>query len=145
MTKKEILRKVWLIISWLCVLNITKKFLLGNLDTFSSVIILIFWAMYVLNLILDIVLKVIYKINDYKTYKFLTEGFNGLQVLHKIRYRLYFTGNKKKIEEYSKKIESLGEDILSLGEAFISSNFIGEQHVNSVKEMLKQTKEMMEN
>lgn len=145
MTKKEILRKVWLIISWLCVLNTTKKFLLGNLDTFSSVIILIFWVMYVLNLILKIVSKVIYKINDYKTYKILTNGFECLHILHKIRYRLYFTGNKKKIEEYSKKIESLGEDFLSLGDAFISSNFISESHINSVKEMLNQTKEMMEN
>ena len=41
--------------------------------------------------------------------------FNHLIKLHKERYKLYFSGDKEKIETYSEKIEFVGKKLLELG------------------------------
>lgn len=145
MTKKEVLRKVWVVFSWLYLFYMTVKFLLGKADSFTSVCIFICWSIWALNLILSIVLKVMDKVNDYKTYKSLVKGLEYLQAVHKARYKLYFTGNKEEIEEYSTEIERYGRAMLDVGEHTISSNLLSKKHINNVTEILDQTKEMMTN
>lgn len=145
MTKKEILRKVWLVFSWLYLFYMTAKFLLGKTDSFTSVCLFICWSIWALNLILHIVSKIMDKVNDYKTYKSLVKGLEYLQAVHKERYKLYFTGDKEKIEEYSTEIEKYGRAMLDVGNCAISSNVLSKKHINNVKEILDQTKEMMTN
>lgn len=145
MTKKEILRKVWLVLSWLYLFYITAKFLLGKADTLTTVCMFICYSISVLYFIVLIISKIIHKVNDCKIYKSLEKGLEYLQAVYKERYKLYFTGDKEKIEEYSAEIERYGNAMLNAGESAISNNLLSKKHVTNVKEILNQTKEMIAN
>lgn len=75
----------------------------------------------------------------------MVKGLEYLQTAHKARYKHYLTGDKEKIEEYSTKIERFGRAMLDVGEHAISSNLLSKKHINNVREILDQTKEMMTN
>lgn len=145
MTKKEILRKVLVIFYWLCLFYVSVKFLPGKADSFTCVCIFICWSILALILILIIVSKIMDKVNAYKTYKSLIKGIEYLQAVQKARYKLYFTGDKEKIEEYSTEIERYGRVMLDVGKNAISSNLLSKKHINNIKKILDQTKEIMTN
>lgn len=143
MTKKEVLRKVWLVFSWLWLFYITVKFLLGKADTFSIVCMFVCYSLLTLNLILSIVLKIVKFIGSYKLYKTYTNGLTYLKAVHKERYKLYFTGSKEKVEEYSAEIERYGTAMLEAGESAISNHLLSQKHTQKVQEILEQTKKLM--
>lgn len=143
MTKKEVLRKVLGVFFWLYFLHLIAKLLLGKADFFTSACVFLCWSILALNLILIIVLKIEIKVKVYKLYKFLVKGFEYLQAVHKVRYKLYFTGDKEKIEEYSTEIERCGRIILNVGEYEVSNNVFSKKQLNEVIEILDQTKEIM--
>ena len=63
--------------------------------------------------------------------------------LHKERYKLYFSGDKEKIETYSEKIEFVGKKLLELGELLISNKLTSKNNKIKLKEMMKKTKKLM--
>lgn len=139
MTKKEILWKVCLVFFCLYLFYMTAKFLLGKADTFTIVGI----SILSLDLIVLIIGKIMDKVNEYQTYKSLVEGLEYLQAVHKVRYKLYFIGDKEKIEEYSTEIERYGNAMLNVGKTAISSKLISKKHVKSVEEIINQTEKLM--
>ena len=150
MTKKEVLRKVLGVFFWLYFFYLTAKLLPGKADYFTSACMFLCWSilalkliLLALNLILIIVLKIEIKVKAYKLYKFLVKGFEYLQAVHKVRYKLYFTGDKEKIEEYSTEIERCGRIILNVGEYEVSNNLFSKKQVNEIIEILDQTKEII--
>ena len=143
MTKKEIARKVWYGFSWVWLIYITVKFFLGIATTSNIVCMVICYSIYGLLLISEIALKIIQKVNDYKTYKSLVNGFEYLQAVHKARYKLYFTGDREKVEEYSAEIERYGNAMLDVGKAAISNKLLSKKHIESVEEIISQTEKLM--
>ena len=143
MTKKEIARKVWCGFSWVWLIYITVKFFLGTASTSDIVCMVICYSLYGLILISEIALKIIQKVNDYKTYKSLVNGFEYLKAVHNARYKLYFTGDREKVEKYSAEIERYGNAILDFGKAAISSNLLSEKHIKSIEEIIRQTENLM--
>lgn len=139
MTKKEIARKVWLAFSCVWLFYITVKFFLGKADTFSTICMFVCYSSLALTLILTIVLK----INAYKTYKSLVNGFEYLQAVHKARYKLYFTEDREKVEKYSAEIDRYGYALLAVGRTVISDNLLSKKHIKNAKEILNQTEKLM--
>lgn len=144
MTKKEILRKIWVGASWLWLFYITIELILGKADTFTTVCMFLCYAVWTLNFILSIVLKIFTKVSDYKLYKKYTEGFNYLKAVHKARYKLYFTGNNEEIESYSEEIQRYGSAMLDVGESIASKNTLTKKQNKKVHEIIEQTKQLME-
>lgn len=143
MTKKEILRKVWYVLSWLCLFYITVKFLLGKANTFSTIYMSICYSILALYLILSAIQKIVEKLDNYKAYKAYEKGFEYLKSVHKARYRLYFTGTSQEIEAYSAEIERYGNAMLNVGEDYISNNLLSKKHIKRVKEILDQIPKLM--
>lgn len=139
MTKKEISRKVWLVLSFGWFFYITIKFLMGKADIFSTICMFVCYSYLALILILNIVLKIL----QYKTYKFLVNEFEYLQAVHDARYKLYFTGDREKVEEYSAEIERFGNVLLDVCKTAISSNLLSKKRIKNVEEIINQTKKLM--
>ena len=147
MTKKEIVRKVYLVFSWGFIFYITIRFLMGKLDIFSTIFMFVYYSIFALDLILSIVFKIKQKVNEYKMYKSmyksLLDGFVYLQTVHKERYKLYFIGDREKVERYSTEIERYGNIMLDACKSAISYNLVDEKHMESVEKMIKQTEKLM--
>lgn len=139
MTKKEMLRKVWSVLSWLSIFYVTLKFFFGKADTLST-LCMIGLALY---LLLIAIQKTVEKFANYKVYKEYQKSFAYMKALHKTRYKLYFTGTIKDIEAYSAEIERYGSAMLNIGEVYISNNLLSEKQKTKVKEILDQTRELM--
>lgn len=139
MTKKEIARKVWLAFSWVWFFYITVKFFLGKADTFYTICMFVWYSLWALDLITIIVSRIIY----YKTYKALVNGFEYLKTLHKIRYKLYFTGDREEVEECSAEIDKYENILLDAGRTAISDNLLRKKHIKSVEEILNQIERLM--
>ncbi len=142
MRKKEVLRKVLLAFFSLLLFYTTIKFLLGKADIFSTIFMIVCYSLLALILILSIVFKIIKKVINYKSYKIYEEGFYYLKAIHKIRYKLYFTGTSEDIETYSAKIEHFGNVLLDIGEDYVSNHKLSQNQCDSIKEMLKKIKRM---
>ena len=142
--KREILRKVSLVFSWLWLFYVTIKFVLGTADTFSTVCMFLCYSVWALNLILSIILKIVQKVSDYKLYKTYVNGFNYLKAVHKARYKLYFTGNSEEIETYSEEIERYGATMLNVGESLVSNAKLNRKQSQKVSEILEQTRNLMQ-
>ena len=143
MRKKEVLRKVLLVFSWLWLSYITVKFLLGERDVANIICMCICYSIWGLNLILSIVTKILHIVGSYKLYKECKDGLEYLKAVHAARYKLYFTGTKEKVEEYSAEIERYGTALLNVCEGSISDNSLSKKHTQKVKEILNQTKNLM--
>lgn len=145
MTKKEILRKVLLISSCSLLFYIAVSFLLGKE---IIIYICIFCFTFALYLILIVVLQIHYMITYYKLYKICKDLLEVLKALHRERHKLYFTGTKEQVEEYSTLIEEseeLGTCLMNICEYFISNNLLSKKHAKKIEEILNQTKMLMKN
>lgn len=143
MTKKEVLRKILLVFSCLWLSYISVKFLLGERDIFNIISICICYSILTLDLILRVVFKILHIISSYKLYKYFKSGLEYMKAVHTERYKLYFTGTKEKVEEYSTEIEKYGTLLLNVGQASISNNLLCKKHTQKVEEILKQAKILM--
>ena len=143
MTKKQILRKVWVVFSWVWLFKVTVEFLLGKADTFSTVCMFVCYSIWSLNLLVIVVCKVIEKVTNYKAYKQYEEGFKYLEAVHKARYKLYFTGTSKEVETYSEEIERYGNAMLNEGQNKVSNNKHSKTQTKKVQEILNQTRKLM--
>ena len=114
MTKKEIVRKGSLLISFVWLFYITIKFLMGKADTFSTICMFVLYSFWALKLILSIVVKITEKVKEYIRYESLVNAFEYLQAIHKERYKLYFTGDREIVEKYTDEIEFYGNALLEI-------------------------------
>lgn len=143
MTKKEVLRKVWAVIFYLWLFYITLQFLLGKVNIFSMILISVFYIAIALYLISIIIFKIVKIVDSYQLNKTYKNGLEHLKALHKKRYKLYFTGDKEKVEEYSAEIESYGTTLLESGASAISNNLLNQKYSQKLQEILEQTKNLM--
>lgn len=146
MTKKEILRKTWTVLSYLYLFYITVKFLLGKADIFSMICMFICYFAISLNVISGIILKIVKVtkiVNCYRLYKTYKDGLEYLKAVHKERYKLYFTGSKEMVEEYSSEIERYGTILLNSIESVLSDHLLNKKYSQMVQEILEQTKNLI--
>lgn len=125
----------------------TIKLLCGKLSSIGKITLCICYGMiaFLLIYILLIILKneIREKIYINKACMKFEGVFNHLIKLHKERYKLYFSGDKGKIETYSEKIEFVGKKLLELGELLISNKLTSKNNKIKLKEMMKKTKKLM--
>ena len=139
MTNKEVLRRGCLVFGEVCFIYVSVKFALGKASTFETMLMATCDFVLVLNLITSIISKIV-EIVLYKSYR---KRLEYLENLHKIRYKLYFTGSKEEVEEYSTKIENYGTILLKGGKEAISKKLLRKKHSQKVQEILKQTEKLM--
>lgn len=140
MTKKKVLRKVLSVISWLTLAYLSIRFLIGDLDTFSTVCLIICYVSMALNITVTVCCKAMY----FKQYKTFLEGYNYLKTVHNARYKLYFSYDKEKIEVYTQEIHRYGESLLSVGNYYIDNKIFGEKKLKRIQEIIDKTKELMQ-
>lgn len=143
MTKKEIIWKVWFVHSCLWIVCTTVKFFLGMADIVSTICMFVCYSVLALHLILNVTTKIKRKFNEYILYKSLVNGLEYLKYVHKKRYKLYFTADREKIEEYSAEIDRYGNVLLNNGRTVISDKLVGKKHIQNVEEILNQTEKLM--
>lgn len=139
MTKKKILWKV-------LGLFFAVVFYLGLVNAGFGIInaVIIVCMLYAFLIPLDIVAyKIISKVSIYRFYKQYETSFERLNSFHKLRYKLYFTGTKKEVEEYSEAIESIGNLMIEFGEEYISNNMLSKKQKKRVKKILCETRTLM--
>ncbi len=143
MTNKEVLRRGCLVFGEVCFIYVSVKFALGKASTFETMLMATCDFVLVLNLITSIISKIVEIVNSYSLYKSYRKRLEYLENLHKIRYKLYFTGSKEEVEEYSTKIENYGTILLKGGKEAISKKLLRKKHSQKVQEILKQTEKLM--
>ena len=125
----------------------TIKLLCGKLSSIGKITLCICYGIiaFLLIYILLIILKneIREKIYINKACMKFEGVFNHLIKLHKERYKLYFSGDKEKIETYSEKIEFVGKKLLELGELLISNKLTSKNNKIKLKEMMKKTEKLM--
>ena len=143
MKKAKGLLKVWLIFSWISLIYVTVKFLLGKADTFNTILVFGCWSVIIFNMILDVIAKVMNKVNDYRAYKQFVERLRVLRILQKNMHINCYAGNKEEVKSISTKIEEHGTSILEFGEYCIQRNVLSKRHIEEVQEMLAEVKNLM--
>lgn len=144
MTKKKVLHNVLSVISWLTLANLSIRFLLGELDTFHTVCLMIVYSILLLCLIIVIASKITSKMVYRKECKALKKEYNYLKEVHQERYKLYFSNDRKKIEMYSEGIQRYGEALLSIGEYYLSKDGFNEKQRSEIEEIVDKIKELMQ-
>lgn len=146
MTKKKVLRKVLSVIYWLMLAHLNIRCLLGDLDTFLTVYLIICDVIMVLNIniVVTVCCKIIFKAIYFKQYKEFLEGYHYLKDIHNERYKLYFSSDKEKIGVYTQKIQSYGELLLRVGNYYINNKTFSKKKTQEVQEIIDKTKELMQ-
>ena len=78
-----------------------------------------------------------------KGYKVFEIWFDYLKNIHRERYKLYFSDDKKKIEIYSAIIECIGDYLLYLGKLLSSEKRLNKKKRIKLEEMMKETERLM--
>ncbi len=145
--KKGIFRKFGLglcyIFSCIWLIYTSIKFLLGKVSIEETIGIMICICVFGYLLMKTIFIKIENKYLDCKIYNNLMYLFKYLQNLHSMRYKLYFTGNRKEIEKYSILIEQYGNNILDVGNLAISEKWLTSKQQEDIENILMQTKKLM--
>ncbi|MGN1301840.1 MAG: hypothetical protein ACI4U9_04905 [Clostridia bacterium] len=139
MKVKKVLRKVWSVLYWIAVCDITLRFIMGKADVMCIIAVCITYAGFLLNGILSLV-KII---STYKAHKVYKEGYDYLKAVHKARYKLYFSGDKEEIETYSKEIERYGNILISIGEDRMKDAKLSKKIRKEIQEIIDGTKKLM--
>lgn len=139
MTKKEVLRTIWVVVSYGSFFGITVEFLLGKADTLTIILMIIGYAM----IALCIILKIVNIVASYIVYRDYRKDLEYLKDLNKQRYKIYFTGNKERLEEYSAEIERYGRNILNSGESHISQTSLTKKYSQKIQEILEEVEEII--
>ena len=77
----------------------------------------------------------------YREYK---EAFEELKQYHKMRYKLYFGGEKSEIDTYTQGIEELAQVLLDVGEDFIQQKNFNKKKKEEIKQIMEETKKLIE-
>ena len=139
MKVKKVLRKVWSVLYWIAVCDITLRFIMGKADVLCIIAVCITYAGFLLNGILSLINLII----TYKAQKVYKEGYDYLKAVHKARYKLYFSGDKEEIEIYSKEIERYGNVLISIGEDRMKKEKLSKKLRNEIQEIIDGTKKLM--
>ena len=137
--KKEILFKCWFIISICNWIKMTISALQGKTGSMETYIVLLANSI----IILYIITKIIRKIYDNKHYREYIRGIKYLESVHKMRYELYFKGDKSKIREYSAEIDIYLKSMLYLFNYYVDKKKYGEKRTKRIKEILEKTESIM--
>ena len=140
MKKRKITRGICLIYTLGWLFYITIKFLMGKASNFSIICMFIGYSLWIFLLIL----KIREKVEEYKTYKCLVNCFEHLQTVHKELYKLYFTGDREKIEQCSTEFKEKGILLIEICKLFTSNNLLSKKHIESIEKMTNQTEKLME-
>ena len=145
MNKK--IRAIICLCSFTMVAIYTIELLLGKLNFIGKMTLYICYGMYVFVIIYNLLI-VLQKTSENKkwynkSYNIFEIGFNHLKDIHQKRYKLYFSGDKKKIEIYSTKIAVLGKELLQLGEILSSKKRLNKKKRIKLEEMMKETERLM--
>lgn len=139
MKVKKVLRKIWSVLYWIAVCDITLRFIMGKADVLCTIAICITYFGFLMNGIAWL-FKVI---TTYKTHKVYKEGYEYLKAVHKARYKLYFSGDKEEIEVYSEEIERYGSTLISIGENRLKDEKMNKRIRNEVQDIIDGTKKLM--
>lgn len=143
MTKKEVLRKVLSILSWLVLIHLTVGFLLGDRDIFFMICLGICYGCFMVDIVIIIICKIILKVMDFKDYKLFKEGYEYLKTVHNTRYKLYFSANKEIVNVYSQEIQRYGNALLNVGSYLIENKILGKKKIKEVQEIVDKIQELM--
>jgi len=139
MKVKKVLRKVWSVLYWIAVCDITLWFIMGKADVLCIIAVCITYFGFLMNGIAWLG-KII---ATYKTHKVYKEGYDYLKAVHRARYKLYFSGNKEEIEVYSKEIERYGKALISIGENRLKDEEMSKKMRSEVQKIIDGTKNLM--
>lgn len=141
MTKKKSLRKVWLVLPVaLFSLSTIVKFLLGRVDTYSIILLLLCYIALAASEVIPIIKR---EVSHYKLYKAFKITLEYMKIIHKKRYKLYFTGSKEEVEKYSEQIQVYGISLLALGKTFILNDLLNKRYSQKMQEMLEEIRILM--
>ena len=85
------------------------------------------------------------KVQMYRDYRNFVELFLNMELMHKERYKLYFSGDSEKIKEYSGVIEEAGQVILAAGNFWVKEDMISYRKQEYAKEIVSKTKYLLDN
>ena len=91
-----------------------------------------------------IVLYIYSQYLEYRLYREYKETFEDLKQYHKMRYKLYFGGEKSEIDTYTQGIEELAQVLLDVGEDFIHQKNFNKKKKEEIKMIMEQTKKLLE-
>lgn len=128
----------WLVIGFLTV----RWLLLGKIDVLTMILLAVAYFYIILKCI-TCVLNLILKREDYKLHKECKQLFEQLKIMHKARYKAYFSGNDEEIETLSEGIESTGELLITIGEERLKDGKVSKRIRKELIEMIDTTKKLM--
>ena len=139
MNKQNILRTGLSALSWIALIYITIVFLLGKAGPVSTVLFIIYYGMWGINLLLKLILVII----SYNLHKKIVEQFKILQEIHKTRHKLYFTDEAKKVEDYSEIFEKLANNLVNVCNQWLEDGIFIQKHSKHIEEMLVEINNMI--
>lgn len=143
MMKKDILRKAWMLLAYAILVYDTVEFILGKADTMAIIYICTGYGALTLMAIIKIISKITIVMYQYQLYKLYKNEIKYLQMIHQIRYKLYFTGTREQVKEYSKELEVYGTQFIKAGDEAISQNLLNKKQSEHLREMLSQARTLM--
>ena len=143
MFKKKNLLIAWALYSYTLLFYDTIKFICGKADMMDMIYISLCYGILLLIAITKMITKTMIKIAQYRAFKSYKDKLKYLQAIHKMRYKLYFTGTRDEGRVYSEEIKNHGGDFIKAGEEAISLELFNKQKTEQLKEMLNQVKILM--
>lgn len=128
----------WLVFGFLTV----RWLLLGKIDILTMILLAVAYFYIILKCV-TCVLNLILKREDYKLNKECKQLFEQLKIMHKARYKAYFSGNDEEIENLSEGIESTGELLITIGEERLKDGKVSKRIRKELIEMIDTTKRLM--
>lgn len=145
MTKKENLRKMTNVLFWISTFFVLGTSVTRNLTFLETVLITILVIIAIMNLIVPILIIILDKYYDRKIYKVYIRNYEYLKLLHQMRYKMYFSDDKQKIDEYSCAIQTTGKNLLALGESKRIELKLSKKKKVEIQRIMEKTKELLKN
>lgn len=71
--------------------------------------------------------------------------FEDLQYIHKVKYGLYFSGNKEKLEKVIRDFEECANDVLDIGKEILENPNFNQEQKEGTQKVIDKTKYLLEN
>ena len=90
--------------------------------------------------------KIFFKRNKYQDmYLRYLKMFEDLKYIHKVKYGLYFSGNKEKLEKVIQDFEECANDVLQIGEEILENPNFNQEQKEGTQKVIDKTKYLLEN